>query len=135
MPVARVCETCEKRFFVRPSKVADGRGKFCSRTCQGKAHAHILIVGATGSGNPAWKGGVTQDNYRYTKRYRERHPEARQAQIAVSVARRSGRLIPGPCADCGSADNIHAHHEDYSKPLDVVWLCASCHRVRHGATC
>lgn len=33
----------------------------------------------------------------------------------------------GPCAVCGSTDNIEAHHEDYRYPLDVVWLCHEHH--------
>lgn len=36
------------------------------------------------------------------------------------------------CQDCNSkANRIDAHHEDYSKPLDVLWLCRQCHRNRH----
>ena len=26
---------------------------------------------------------------------------------------------------------LHGHHEDYSQPLEVVWLCAPCHGLRH----
>lgn len=37
---------------------------------------------------------------------------------------------PEPCADCGKPGR-HRHHEDYSRPEDVVWLCPSCHRRRH----
>jgi ribosomal protein S27AE len=48
----------------------------------------------------------------------------------VVRAIRSGVLVRGPCSRCGAA-KTHAHHEDYSKPLDVVWLCARCHIQRH----
>lgn len=26
---------------------------------------------------------------------------------------------------------IHGHHEDYKKPLEVVWVCFACHAIRH----
>jgi len=36
------------------------------------------------------------------------------------------------CEDCGiSGVKIHKHHHDYSKPLNVVFLCVKCHGVRH----
>ena len=41
-----------------------------------------------------------------------------------------GTLIRQPCSRCGTVKAV-AHHEDYSKPLDVIWLCLSCHRRRH----
>lgn len=41
-----------------------------------------------------------------------------------------GRLVKQPCERCG-AGKAHAHHEDYSKPLDVVWLCQTHHQARH----
>lgn len=31
---------------------------------------------------------------------------------------------------CGN-DNAEAHHEDYSKQLDVLWLCHKCHMRHH----
>lgn len=33
---------------------------------------------------------------------------------------------------CGSR-NAQAHHDDYSRPLDVTWLCPSCHAAEHVA--
>lgn len=49
----------------------------------------------------------------------------------VKHALLTGRLTKGPCNDCGSTAT-EAHHEDYSKPLDVVWLCRDCHHSKHG---
>jgi len=69
----------------------------------------------------------------YKKRYRERHPEKYQAEIIVGNAIRDGKLIKQPCCICGVTESVQAHHNDYSKPLDVEWLCFQCHREkRHG---
>lgn len=58
-------------------------------------------------------------------------PERGRASKCVCRAVISGRLVRGPCNRCGaestSESPSHGHHEDYSKPLDVEWLCASCH--------
>lgn len=65
--------------------------------------------------------------------YRSRHPEAVAAVNAVHHAKRRGELVaPDVCERCGADElAIHAHHEDYSKPLEVIWLCASCHKLHH----
>jgi hypothetical protein len=60
-----------------------------------------------------------------------KHYNKRLARIAVSHAMKSGALIRQPCERCGVTKRIHAHHEDYSKPLDVNWLCKDCHGKRH----
>ena len=39
------------------------------------------------------------------------------------------------CSSCGVSRNIEAHHEDYSKPFTIIWLCQSCHqKLHHGHT-
>jgi hypothetical protein len=45
-----------------------------------------------------------------------------------------GKLKRQPCEVCGATENIERHHEDYSKPLDVQWLCPTHHRERERAT-
>lgn len=50
----------------------------------------------------------------------------------VSRAVRAGKLTPKPCEVCGSEKSIHAHHDSYDRPLDVIWLCAVHHKARHA---
>lgn len=63
--------------------------------------------------------------------YRKRNPEKYKAQTAVGNAIRDGKLMKGLCEVCGSS-NVQAHHDDYNKPLDVIWLCAKHHVWIHG---
>ena len=49
---------------------------------------------------------------------------------AITRAIRSGKLIKQSCVRCGNEKSL-AHHEDYDKPLDVIWLCQPCHKQRH----
>ena len=53
------------------------------------------------------------------------------ASNLVNNAVRDGRLIKRPCEVCGSVKRIHGHHCDYSKPLEVIWLCSLHHREWH----
>src|SRR5215207_7580125 len=41
-----------------------------------------------------------------------------------------GKLEKKPCQVCGNP-KVDAHHEDYSKPLEVIWLCRKHHREIH----
>jgi hypothetical protein len=57
--------------------------------------------------------------------------DKRRAQKTVENALVWGRMTRKPCERCG-ADKAHAHHENYSKPLEVMWLCPKHHRQRHA---
>lgn len=65
-----------------------------------------------------------------SRRRKTRHPEKARAWAAVSNALRDGKLVRQPCQVCGA--RAQAHHPDYSKPLDVQWLCFRHHREAHG---
>jgi hypothetical protein len=67
----------------------------------------------------------------YQRNRRRLNPEKYHANGAVNNAVRDGRLYRQPCSMCG-APKAQAHHEDYLKPLDVDWLCRSCHLSKHG---
>lgn len=62
--------------------------------------------------------------------YSHRHPDREKAKQAVAVAVRSGRLSRLPCQVCG-ATRAQAHHDDYTRRLDVIWLCATHHGEMH----
>lgn len=68
----------------------------------------------------------------YQRVRRLRNPDKFKAWTMVNNAVRDGRLMREPCQNCGSVP-AQAHHDDYSKPLDVRWLCFFCHRKHaHG---
>lgn len=65
-------------------------------------------------------------------RVKNKSIEAKARHLA-NVAVRLGFLIrPSVCPECGKTNfGIHAHHADYSKPLDVQWICSECHGKKH----
>lgn len=65
-----------------------------------------------------------------SKEYRGRYPEKYAAHKAVNSAIKCGNLERKPCEVCGK-HLAQAHHDDYSKPLDVIWLCSKHHAERH----
>jgi len=69
---------------------------------------------------------------------RRRRSKLRPAKVAarnaINNAINQGRLVRGSCEICGNA-NAHGHHDDYSKPFEVRWLCRQHHdewHRRHG---
>jgi ribosomal protein S27AE len=43
---------------------------------------------------------------------------------------RRGNLIKQVCESCGDV-KVQAHHEDYTDPYNVHWLCSKCHKEHH----
>lgn len=62
----------------------------------------------------------------YNKEYRIKNKEKYRAHIL------SQRIPKRPCEICGINKNIHRHHDDYSKPKEVRFLCAEHHRQHHA---
>lgn len=60
-----------------------------------------------------------------------RQGEKTFARQMVALAKRVGTLVPEPCAICGEG-NVQAHHSDYTRPLDVTWLCTKHHAEAHA---
>jgi len=74
------------------------------------------------------------DNYKESRlianrNYRNKYPKKDKARSAVNNAIRDGILFKQPCFICG--EKAEAHHPDYNRPLDVVWLCDRHHKEVH----
>jgi hypothetical protein len=97
----------------------------CSLSCAGKLAPARRQDGAF---NGNYKGGISRQRYRYARAFRVANPHIARAHLAVARAIRLGILVrPDACASCGRVCRPDAHHADYTKPLDVAWLCRRCH--------
>lgn len=67
----------------------------------------------------------------YHKLWKEKNSQKYRAQTMVGNAVRDKRLFKEPCEVCGKKKGVHAHHDDYLKPLNVRWLCPVHHKEWH----
>lgn len=116
--VDRVCLYCGDPFKAILAETKRGRGKYCSASCRS------IVAGKSSSGqfgkkenHPNWKGGIANTGDR------------KKAGDAVYYATHTGKLTRQPCMACGDTEFTEAHHFDYSKKLEVIWLCKTCHEV------
>lgn len=142
----KVCPRCGGAPHVTAAKIA--RGAYTCLACQRaeqKAYREAHRAERIASGK-AWRA-AHPDLVRAAKMRRlakekaaraageplyVQDPAKKAARWAVKNAIRRGRMQPQPCARCGSPDS-QAHHDDYSKPLDVLWFCPLHHSELHRA--
>ena len=116
--VDRICVNCKRQFRAPLKEVRIGKGRCCSLSCA--AALASLNRNQKGSANNNWRGG--SNNADRKRRYREKNPLKHQAHLALTKAIRRGILKREPCIKCGNL-KVEGHHEDYSQPLVVTWLC------------
>jgi len=64
--------------------------------------------------------------------YRSKYPMKYASHVITGNAIKSGKIVRAlNCSECGSNEKIEAHHDDYTKPLEVRWLCEKCHKSWH----
>lgn len=114
------------------------------RVCPKHGGQKILRRGGIRNGSVRWRWICRQCESSRLQRHRAQYrsqsqanlwdrenPVKRKAHRAVENAISKGKIERQPCAYCGARGNIHAHHDDYSKPFDVTWLCPLHHKERH----
>lgn len=129
----KICFKCKKEKprseFYTHKNMADGLLGKC-KTCTKET------VTKNRTGNAEYyreydrKRGNRQ-NAEYRNSYREKYPNKYKAVTMVNNAIRDGKLFREPCEVCGCNKRPHGHHDDYSKPLNVRWLCAIHHKEWH----
>ncbi len=71
-----------------------------------------------------------ENGYHSEIKWKQNNPEKVKAQRLLNYAVRVGLVEKKPCSICNNIKS-QAHHEDYLKPLDVIWFCALCHKHHH----
>jgi len=92
-------------------------------------------------GSKAKKRSIERKKYflEYQKKKRGSRPQfiakgstKRNARQRVRDHILAGKIIkPKKCQRCNQQQNLEGHHPDYSKPLEVLWLCKNCHIKAH----
>ena len=72
-----------------------------------------------------------RDRKAYAKEYNKNNTKQNRARSKARYHIYHGKIKKKPCSVC-SADKAEVHHEDYNKPLDITWLCRSCHMKQHN---
>lgn len=147
------CSTCQQTKplsdFYRNRAMKDGYQNVCKQ-CSGRyakrwGSQHIDKVRALGraqkrrtraqqsdEANRAEWNEWYQQNAEERRAYpqRQRDAEKQRAHHILAKAIRSGKIVrPNHCVRCLSSCKPDGHHPDYSKPLEVEWLCRRCHRL------
>lgn len=119
--------------FYKHSRMADGHVNKCKecnkldvRQNRAKNIDYYREFDRVRAKNPERVKAASEIN----KAWRDADKRRAKCHRAVSFAIKSGKLIRKNCVRCGDAKSV-AHHEDYDKPLDVIWLCQPCHKQRH----
>lgn len=133
----KACFKCEKELpledFYKHSKMADGHLNKCKACTKNDVFKHRR--------NPESRERVlaydrargNRQGPEYRQAHREANPLAVKARYMVNNAVRDGKLEkPDRCSHCNETKRLVGHHEDYTRPLEVVWLCDACHRQLHA---
>lgn len=128
----KLCKYCKKEkdpaLFSRDKNKPDGlqnRCKACVRAYQLQPHVMEIKRQAQRKYAATEKGKVAEAKHSPVRR--KRIDELGRNRVYYAVRRKLKRQ---PCGICGD-ERAQAHHHDYSKPLDVTWLCAYHHAQEH----
>jgi hypothetical protein len=136
--VRKTCSNCGSlkpyAAFYRNKATKDGRGSWCidsernrNRSDYTKGYRETLNYRDCQAKYRSSRKHHLVDAARQ-RRSRSLYPEKARARDAVKYAKRIGAISPPlNCEGCGDTTKVQAHHPDYTRRLDVEWLCPQCH--------
>lgn len=117
--------------FARAKHLPRGRSYLCKICKKAYDIAYRDVSAEANKQRASYSYAKNRDKrLRYYKEYAIKNKHKRQAKDKVRWALFKGRLTKGPCEVCGAL-KVQAHHNDYSKPLEVKWLCPRHHQRLH----
>jgi hypothetical protein len=144
--MTRVCSVCsiDKPLddFEKRKNGSHGRSWRC-KTCSSRKSAIYYRANLETRRNAKRKASMNREPGFYSRYQRlswdeecERYGhDRRTAKTKVRLAVAKGILVkPTVCEECEKdtpSRHLHGHHDDYSKPLEVRWLCKACHARHH----
>ena len=67
-----------------------------------------------------------------TRKWKEKNNHKTRTHDKVKYATKKSNIVkPKHCEHCNIETSLHGHHPDYTKPLEVIWLCPACHSAEH----
>lgn len=135
------CFKCGKvkdaTFFYKHSEMADGYLGKCKECTKKDVTEHRLKNIERVRAYDRKRGKLPhriKSCLKNTRKYRKVYPLRYAAQTILNNAVRSKKIKkPKKCSICYKEKKIYGHHEDYYKPLDVIWVCQVCHKKIHKA--
>ncbi len=79
-----------------------------------------------------WRQNNKERYNKYIKKNNLKNPLKVKARRMVNYHLNKGNMTrPNQCSECKKNCTLEAHHVDYNKPLDIIWLCRLCHAKQH----
>lgn len=153
--MTKKCKKCLKKkslndFYVHGG-MSDGRLSFCKECIKKNVRNHyyknIDVIRESErkryqkrKNNPEYKKRVKETLRLWYKNNRARANELNKAYykrhgLPRNINRKLSESIPNNCEICNVEKSkvfaLHGHHENYSKPFNVKWICPSCHGKLH----
>lgn len=117
----RICRVCKKEKSIF---------EYYRNSTTGKDGYHTMCKDCTYEYKKSHGFQSGRGNYENTLRWKKKNRDKVWCYQMLNDWVRDGRIIkPKRCYECGEIKDLEAHHDDYTKPLRVYWLCTKCHGV------